>query len=184
MIFIPKLTLILSLIGCFTGVSGLVLHFFQFLSEKPKLKIEQISDGDDLYFSIPKDSKYESDFQGFIFIRIFNKSRHPISIADVSLEVPNYKTCHCSKDIDKELKLYFKKNMTSKNVFFIGKSQLKIPTMIKEYGLAEGYLFFPFMQDYKLKQIKGNLVFLTTRGKFETKVQLFRDVCVNSQDLF
>ncbi|MCT4564329.1 MAG: hypothetical protein N4A68_08440 [Maledivibacter sp.] len=75
------LSIILSIIGCITGISGLILHFYRFLLERPNLKIIQPVDDASYYFPAPSNSHFKTTYHSFMFVTISNRSEKHIAIS-------------------------------------------------------------------------------------------------------
>lgn len=164
------INIILSIIGATTGCISLLLHLLKSLDERPKLKIEVLSNFNMIYFPsvFMENSNYNSDQHALIELRIINKSQLPITIYQVDI---------CSR----RLGTYpvYKYNKPTGNVTFPTRFELSyidpvntglfLPITLEPYEVREGLFFI----SHPPKFIKGpytiKLIFKSSRGIFRVK---------------
>jgi len=77
-------TIIIAIIGCVTGVAGLLINFYKILSELPKIVVSVVDpELNGFWGHIPE---YQSDHSVLINLRLSNIGRTPLSIRQVVLK--------------------------------------------------------------------------------------------------
>ena len=172
------LSLILSTIGCITGVASLLINFYRVLIERTKLSIE-FDENQCLYFNkLESYSDYNTKFQGFIYIRLINKSSNPITIYNIQTYCNDKEIFHHSYN-GSTIELVFLKNpnLTTIKPYNMD-NQIKLPLKIDGLSVCQGYIFYDFLPDLHNENQKFNLTIKTSRkiikksclvNKFETQ---------------
>ncbi|KIN82149.1 hypothetical protein [Clostridium botulinum] len=181
------LNIVLSIIGCITGVSSLIITFFKYLDERPKLKINQLDINThdvSYYFPADPDSGYISDYHACIYVDISNNSDKPICITSIKLNLNDSDKVYALLDLENSKHKFILKNSNDSLVVDLKMEGILIPLRLEGNSYEKGYLFFPFMPKLSEKLIKTTITVSTTRGRFNTNVELSQFYTSHSQDKF
>ncbi|ENK0558950.1 hypothetical protein AB2T19_003802 [Clostridium botulinum] len=180
------LNIVLSIIGCITGVSSLIITFFKYLDERPKLKINQIDiNTHDVSYCFPAEpgSGYISDYHACIYVGISNNSDKPICITSIKLNLNDFDDVYALLDSENSKYKFILKNSNDSLVIDLKKEGISLPLRLEGNFYKQGYLFFPFMPKLSEKLIKTTITISTTRGRFNTNVELSQFHISHSQDV-
>lgn len=165
------LSLILSIIGAFTGISGLVLHFYKHYSESVKIKVECSEDRSYFFNKLKEYNSYRTNNQAITYIHIVNKSALPLTLYKVDAfcnhqKIP-IKTYEGSK-----IELSVNENNMNTVKRLLIKEQLKLPLRLEPYDAYNCYIFFPFFVDSSKNSEIIKLTLKTSRKNIKCKVLL------------
>lgn len=174
-----NLPLVLSIIGCTTGVASLLINFYKVLVERTKLDID-FAENQCLYFNkLENYSTYNTTFQSFIYIRLINKSSNPITIYDIQTYCNDERVFHHSYNGSTiELVVLKSSKRTTVKQYDMSK-QIKLPLKIDGFSVFQGYIFYDFLPDLHNEIQEFNLTIKTSRkmlkksclvNKFETEI--------------
>lgn len=165
----------LSIFGSLTGFAGLVLHFWRFLQERPKINVYFAKDelGKTLIGYVTSKHKDSNGFfmqdttmfTFYIWTRISNQSYKPITFLELNLRIPNL-GAFC---LDSS-------SSCNASVMVSEKGSRHITPLIKPvftldpYSAIEGYLFFGPYQAIPSDKTKAKLSIMTTRKNFNKKL--------------
>jgi hypothetical protein len=167
----------LSIFGSLTGFAGLVLHFWRFLREQPKI---------DAYFptgdlgrtlvgyitSNQQDSsggfmEDTSKFTFYIWTRISNQSEKPITFLEFELSIPNDRAFYLDSQ-----------SICNERVPVGDISSQRVRPLVKPiftlepYSAVEGYLFFGPYLTIPAEGTKAKLLIKATRKTFKVKLAI------------
>lgn len=174
-----NLPLILSIIGCVTGCAGLLINFYKFLSERTKIKIHRSPEQNIFFDKLPGYETYDTQYQGFISIRIINKSALPITFYKLDIR-QRFKQLPCGEyhsDTFNFIGENSPKHKTSSEITV--KPAYDFPLRIEPLDVFEGHVFiseFPTLAkdktyiSIKLYSSRKNFFRITSIHKVETKV--------------
>lgn len=173
------LSLVLSIIGCITGVASLLINFYKVLIERTKLSVE-FDQNQCLYFDkLESYSDYNTKFQSFIYIRLINKSSNPITIYNIQTHCNDKEIFHHSYNGSTIELVFFKNpNRTTIKPYNMDK-QIKLPLKIDGFSVFQGYIFYDFLPDLHNENQEFNLTIKTSRkiikksclvNKFKTQI--------------
>jgi hypothetical protein len=168
------LTLVLSIIGVVTGFAGLMLHFYKFIGERPKLRIHTKYENGKVYFDANQHiDKIQSPMRLIIYANIENPSDKPLTITEFTFK---------SEVLDKPLSSQFGIEPSDNyefaapdgTIWGINAKSKHLPNMteIKGRSAVEGFIFFPFCPCIQLDSINGTLCVCTPCKTFKKKVTL------------
>ncbi|ADQ06473.1 hypothetical protein Calhy_0736 [Caldicellulosiruptor hydrothermalis 108] len=166
---------ILSVIGSVTGVAGLVLHFYRFFQERPRLNFFFSSDDDlakvfigywlsDKYDAYGYPVEDKTKFTFYKWVRITNNSDKPITILEISLHIKGCKPTYLNSS-SYCLGYVPTGGTSSKSI----SNLLKPIFTIEPYCAIEGYLFFGPYSSTPPENIKATLIVKTSRKTFKPK---------------
>lgn len=139
---------IISIIGCITGISGLIISIINALSRKKKLKITFFDKDECIYFDkLNNHSQCVTNKQAIALLQIQNKSSQPITIHTIRFTLNKEKSMphrfYPFGDITlPETEDTFEK--TSRTVININGHPLETPIKLNAYESIKGYMFLPF----------------------------------------
>lgn len=173
-------SLLLSLIGCITGIASLLINFYKALTERTKLKIEFDNNKCLFFQKLTNYSSYKTNYQGFVYIRLINKSSFPITIYDIKTLLFN-KEIFFHKYKGNEIELILKRksatNYTAKPYDMT--NQVTLPIKLEPFSVFQGYMFFDFLPDSFNKSVDFKFTIKSSRKtlkkscsvhKFVTKI--------------
>lgn len=162
------LALILSIIGCAVSFTSLVLHFYKFLCERSKIKIE-FRNRDSIFFNkIDSYETYNTDYHCLIYMTIINKSLLPVTIYDIEASL-NGNSLYFQRYNGNELRLlaYTAKDRTTDFMFDLS-SQYELPLDLNPYAAYKGYLFIPLFKGPINEKETIELTIKTSRKAIKT----------------
>lgn len=156
------LSTVLSIIGCITGISSLLINFYRVLIERTKLYVEfELSHC--LYFDkLDNYSDYNTEFQGFIYIRLINRSSNPITIYKIQTYYENKEIFHHKY---KESKIILKQKApkrTNEFTYDMNKQAI-LPLKIGGFDVFQGYIFYDFLKNFHHENKQLDIVIKSTR---------------------
>nr|DAE41527.1 MAG TPA: hypothetical protein [Caudoviricetes sp.] len=112
----------------------------------------------------------------FFFLRIANISELPCTISEFSLDVTGFPTAHQygMTDVLDRYILHSDCNIhgESRSKYILKENIIQLPYTIPPLGYVEGYAIFPFIPDYKGKEICAKLTVHTAKRRYKTKGRL------------
>jgi hypothetical protein len=169
-----KYTFWLSVLGSITGSAALVIHFWRFLEELPRLNFYFPSDdcGKTLVgyvldwerinaYGAPTEDKTKFTF--YIWSRICNNSDKPITILEIALKIKDYKTTYLNSS--SSCAGFVPVDKTSSRSI----NTIKPIFTIDPYSAVEGYLFFGPYTAIPQDKTNAKLIVVTSRKTFKVK---------------
>lgn len=144
-----QLTQIVAIIGCVTGVAGLLMNFYKVLAERPKLAIEIVNPHINGF--IPPLIGYQSNHAAVIILRFTNIGVIPLSIKQVLVTNKNkiFRFFHDAPHPHLEFK-------TDENtsVYYSFPVNAKLPVLLEVGAVYSATFVFPF-SDELYEAMKG-----------------------------
>lgn len=161
-----NITLIISVIGCVTGLVSLSVTIWRLYSERYNLQIQCRKNISAIIPNVESLNYFDSKFHCIMYLDIINRSNSPISIYSVEAF---YKGKNLLIDICEQNEL---RSIISgdKIRIFPMKHQIYGPIRLQPHDVYSGSLFLPSFPDYSCEE-KILLKFRTTRRT--KKVKLF-----------
>lgn len=136
---------IIAIIGCITGVSGLLITFFQFFNERQRLKIVCENDASVYFDKFQTFSHYGCDKQGIARFILINKSRLPITIYKIDVHT-NKTRVPIDDKFPTHPQIVINADELGLNQYVIDvSSQLKGPIKLQPFESVYGYFFLSFL---------------------------------------
>lgn len=183
-----KITDIVALIGCVTGVLGLGLSLLIYFEGMAKFKIEFPTDFPNLFFKKLKNYSYTiTEKHAIIYIRFINNSNKPLTIYDIQSFVKN-EELHFTEYGPETINNPSDDSLTDKIVLedrllsgeLIGetdidmKKQISLPLTIPPYGVNEGYMFYQFFPNIITNSVTVNFKVKTSRKSKTSKTEVYQ----------
>lgn len=163
------MSIVISIIGCITGCTGLIISLYRAYLERGKLSIYS-KPKENLYF--PKAyGGYATNNQGVIFLRLINRSIYPITIYDISVKIGSFK--YGIDIIDEDVlkvpssEYLFGPEPVTLNVDMTPK--LTLPYVIPPFNIYQGYVFLPQVPDFTEQQNDITVLVCTSRKRHPIK---------------
>lgn len=166
-----NITLLISLIGCFTGISGLLISLYTLFRERFRLKIV-FSDTENWFFPRLKEYEtYRTDLQAIVRFNLINRSAHPISIYDLDIKFNN-KFLRYEQYPNNRLKL-----LTLYETEFPNREEYRsipmdkqhhFPIRLNSHETYEAFLFIAYFPDVDKTEQKVSFTFKTTKRTVRT----------------
>lgn len=138
---------ILSAIGCATGLVSLTITFVQLWKSKPKLEFEFMKDN--CYFEkLPSMDESLGTHQAIIRLITINKSSSPVTIYKIEATSNGEYIPWISPRSD-EIKVSEENNQGKQTTTFRTISKYSIPITIEPYGVFDGFIFLPHLNEPK-----------------------------------
>lgn len=161
-----SLPLILSIIGCITGCASLLINFYKFLSERTKVKIECKAGWNIFLEKLPEYHTYDTKYQGFLSIRIINKSTLPVTFYALDVmhdfkKLPSDNYCNATFDFISEktpsTMIVSRKTVQPSYIF---------PLKIEPFGVFQGYVFLSSFPDTNKEKLYLLIKLYSSRKNF------------------
>lgn len=180
---ILELSLILSIIGCVTGVASLLINFYKILIERSKLDVKFHDELRQYFDKLENLSSFDTKFQGFVYITFVNKSSLPITIYGIDTFCNNKQFFHRKYD-EKNIELvtdFYSNNYfteTKRNTYEMS-SQVVLPLKLEPFSAFSGFMFFQVLPDvieetqnidFTIKTTRKTLKRSCSINKFETRI--------------
>lgn len=164
-----ELSIILSIIGCITGVTGLLLHFYKFLSERAKIIIN-FKKSELLFFDkLDSYESYNTTSHCLIYMTTINKSSLPVTIYSIEASC-NGKSLYFDKYCSDKLRLLHSINKDGTTSVCIDlANQYHLPLKLEPYSVYQGHLFIAFFIDSSNKTETIDLIIKTSRKIIKKK---------------
>ena len=169
-----NLTIILSIIGCITGICSLFIVFYQFILTTPRIKLE-LNDRFRSYFFDTKSfniTSYETDYSASINIKISNLSSYPLTIGHIYVKHKKLISYH-----NNDFKFQPKQIKTGENsyTYYNPDKILTLPLRLDSFDTITGSIRIPFADkfiDKNNKKFIAKLVLYTPRKNYTLKVKI------------
>lgn len=160
------ISLILSLIGCITGLSSLLINFHKFMNERSRLRIT-FEASRCIYFSkIPYYESSKTNYHALIYIRFLNKSSYPDAIYNVQGELDGIPIVFNACDLEQiTLKHSVQDAFNYSFRVFDMTPAFSLPIKLSPFDVWQGYLFAQFFPDSPDRELSINLTISTSRKK-------------------
>lgn len=170
-----NITLIISLIGCFTGISGLLISLYTLFRERFRLKIV-FADTENWFFPRLKEyDTYRTDLQAIVRFNLINRSAQPISIYDLEIKLNDtpLRYEHYTNDNIHLLKLYETTFPNRKQYCNIPMDrQHHFPIRLNAHETYEAFLFIAYFPDVKDIAQNVSFTFKTTKRTVKTTCKI------------
>lgn len=169
------ITLAISLIGCFTGISGLLISLYSLFRERFRLKII-FADTENWFF--PKLNEYDSyrtNLQAIVRFNLINRSTQPISVYDLEVKLNNKPLRYeqYPNDSLRLLNLYetaFPNRKEYRNIPM--DRQHHFPIRLNAHETYEAFLFIAYFPDVENVAQKLSFTFKTTKRTVRTTCKI------------
>jgi hypothetical protein len=168
---------LLAIFGSITGFTGLAIHFWRYLQEKPRINIYIPSkDRGEMFVGYVMGNQrneyneYKVDtsmFTFYLWVRITNQSDKPITLLEMTLKIHGVGT------------LTLDSRSTCTGFIPVGSNESKRLTPLLQpihtldpYSAAEGYLFFGPFSSIPVNGTSATLGIMTTRKIFKTSLTI------------
>lgn len=169
-----NITLIISIIGCLTGIGGLSINFYKFHTERFHLKVELEKNAGLFFKKISEKELRWTKYQALVSMNLINRSSSPVTIYDLIL-VTNGSKHRIGHYEGEEIILpdgYL--NPKRKEQKSIDMSyQLVLPLRIEAFDVKSVVAFFPYFPDPKDQPITSfKLKFKTAKGNRSKRLSM------------
>lgn len=172
------MTMFLAIIGALTGVSGLAIQFYAFLSSRPKISIEQVRDTHKSIWIVPDDKTFvisdsyrvssTVDYSAVLLqITINNLTPQPVSLLHPKITVNNKEIVWMENQelILEEPSITYDNGLITNSHTFPMFNQLTFPLRLEGYDSVTGSIVFLNISDSTPTK-EANIVIPTTNKKF------------------
>lgn len=178
------MTMFLAIIGALTGVSGLAIQFYTFLSSRPKISIEQVRNTHDSIWIVPDDETFvisdrykissSIDYSAVLLqITINNLTPQPVTLLHPTITV-NDKEITWRENLELTLEepdVTTEGGLITNRYVFPRFKQLTFPHRLEGYGSVTGSIVFLNMHDSAPAK-EAKIVIPTTNKKFTKRFVL------------
>lgn len=169
------ISLIVSIIGCITGVASLTIVLINNIFQVGKQKIQQIENGKSYYFC-SDDTKTEGccglKYCGAVSLKITNCSSYPTTIDEIFLKKKDLKTQHSNEFSFDYIEFQIKEN---EFVYRDIEQKASLPIKFEPFETKYISAVFPFFEEFVESygdEIKAKLVVVTPRKKYTIDVSI------------
>lgn len=181
---------IFSLIGCITGVSGLVISLTTLIrtliQERKNIKIEFHPLHCGYFKKIDCFSDYMTDYHAILHVQITNKSTSPNTINFFDTYIGNQLIQFRTVDIDK---IKIPMSNLNRNTVIPMNPSFYLPIRLEPYDVKEFIVFYPILPKFDTETISGRITIGSAKGQLKTTFtmmnlnNLTREQQSNSQHL-
>ena len=167
----------IALIGCITGISGLILHFYRYLLTRPRLKVS-LDPFNASYVFKASDFKvkgFKTNICSAVSIKITNQSSYPVTIDRIEAKFRNKTTFHFTDFTFKAMEF----RSGSVYTLYNPSERLQLPSRLDSFDVISGSARFPFcdfLENVDFQQhnpIKMKIIIHTPRGRVRLQVRLY-----------
>lgn len=166
---------ILSIIGCITGCTGLLISFLIFLRtlirEHHNVQID-FQESNCIFFpKLESLSEYDSDFQAILHLQLINKSSSPVTVrwfdTFVEKELIEFRPVAIS-----EIFLPINSGKGFMRIPFPDELKFTLPVRLEPYDVKEFLIFYPWFPEPNSKELSGIVKIGTAKGNYRKKFKI------------
>lgn len=161
-----NIALVISLIGCFTGLFGLMISIYNLYRERYQLEIV-FSNGENWFFPrLENYNTYQTGFQAVVRFNLINCSSHPISIYDLQIKLDD-EVLRYESYSDKTLTLLitYEKDFPHRKQYYEVPmhKQHYFPIRLNAHETYDAFLFIAYFPSIKATEAEASFLFKTTK---------------------
>ena len=167
--------LILSIIGCVTGCTGLLITSLVFLRtiirEHHNVQID-FQESECIFFPKLKSlSQYDSDYQAILHIELINKSSSPVTVRWFDTYVEK-EPIHFRPIETNEISLPIDSDGSFMRIPFPDQCKFTLPIRLEPYDVKEFLIFYPWFPKPNCKELSAIVEIGTAKGKRRKKFKI------------